>query len=365
MSSTNTLKTPKLFSKIQFLGVSLLMSGLCLGLTACTSKKQEEKPSKELNLAIWANYLSPEMQEKFTKETGIKLIISNYTSNEELLAKVQAGASGYDVAVPSDYMVDIMVKQGMLHDLQADKIPNKANLNPDFLSQEFDPENKYSLPYSWLTAGIAVHRDIFKGTISSWTELFANKELDGKISLLDDVREVLSTALKKNGYSVNTTKKEELDKAQTDLKAFRKKVKMFRTDTIDPLVAKEVAVAHAYSSDALQAAEKSGGKIEYILPVEGGTRSIDNLVILKNAKNVEAAHQLINFLLTPEANVAFVKAIKAGPVLKQTRDLLPDNLKNNPALFPPSDSLKKFERLKDLGETTAVYDRLWTELKVE
>lgn len=347
----------------------VMVAALLVGIS-CTKSGQSQEPltgqtSKQLNVAIWANYFSPEMQEKFTKETGIKLNVSNYSSNEELLAKVQAGASGYDIAVPSDYMVEIMIKQDMLLPLDAVKIPNKGNISPEFLGLEFDKANAYSLPYIWATAGIAVNTEVFSGKMTSWKDLFENKDLAGKISLLDDVREVMAMALKKNGQSLNATDEAVLKKAQADLKELRPRIKMFRSDVIDLLVNKEVAVSHAFSTDALQAEAKSGGKVRFVIPDEGASRYLDTLVILKNAKNVEAAHALINFLMTPEANVALVKAIRGGAVLKQTRELLPADLKNNPTLFPSQDSLRKFERIHDVGPATTIYDRLWTELKIE
>jgi spermidine/putrescine transport system substrate-binding protein len=305
------------------------------------------------------------MIEKFTKQTGIKVNVSNYTSNEELLAKIQAGGSGIDVAVPSDYMVTIMTKLGFLDTLDQTKIPNMALVSNEFLKQPFDPENKYSLPYSWTTTGLAIHKDLFKGTIKSWKDVFNNPELKGKISLLDDSREVTAAALKMNGYSVNTTNKDELKTAETTLLKAKSRVKMFTSDTIDPLVNKEVAVAQTYSSDALIAAEKSNGRIEFVLPDEGGTRAMDNVVLFKDSKHKESAYKLLNFMLSPEVNLAFVTTVFGGPVLSATRQQLPEKLKNSTALFPSHEKLSKFENIVDLGEQTSLFDELWTRIKTE
>lgn len=341
-----------------------IFTGLFYFLTGCT-KHPNDQAEKVVNLAIWANYLSPEMQEKFTRETGIKIQVSNYSSNEELLAKIQAGAAGIDVAVPSDYMVGIMTKLEVLRPLEHSKLPNTSGLDPALMKQEYDPENAFSMPYAWTTAGIAVNRDLYKGEVKSWKDLFENQDLAGKMALLDDVREVTAAALKMHGYSVNTTDPDELKKAEETLKKIRSNVKMFRSDMIDPLINKEVAAAQVYSSDALLAAAKGHAKIEYILPEEGGTRAIENLVILKSAKNVEAAHKLINFLLSAEANASFVKEIMGGPVVLKAKEMLPPNLKSNTSLFPPAATLSKFEGLKDVGETTRVYDRIWTGIKAD
>jgi spermidine/putrescine transport system substrate-binding protein len=333
----------------------------------CTKKSTETATApaaaKELNLAIWGNYLAPDVVEKFTAATGIKLNVSNYSSNEELLAKIQSGASGVDVAVPSDYMVAILAKSGLLEKLNSEKLPNKGQINPEFLGLPFDPTNEFSLPYAWSTAGLAVNKDLVKGELKSWKQFFENKDLSGKISMLDDVREVTAAALKANGFSVNTTNSEELNKAKKTLLAVKPRLKMFRTDTIDALVNKEIAVAHAYSSDALKAVARSGGAIVYIIPEEGGTRAVDNLVIVKGAKNIDNAHAFINFVLSPESNLSLVTQMKAGPVLTATRDLLPQELKTNEGLFPSSATLSKMEALKDVGDKTQLYDQLWTEVK--
>jgi spermidine/putrescine transport system substrate-binding protein len=354
--------------------MSILKSGLkilpiCLALifAGCTKNKdsQTQKGPRQVNLAIWGNYLSPEMVQKFTEKTGIQLNISNYTSNEELLAKVQAGAAGIDVAVPSDYMVSIMAKLELLEPIDKAQVPNSKNLLTEVTQQSYDPGNQFSLPYSLATAGIAINRDLFKGTIKSWKDVFNNNEIKGKVSLLDDVREVTAAALKFHGFSVNTTKPAELKKAEETLLKMKSKVKMFNSDTIEALLKKEVAVAHAYSTDALQAAAQSNGTIEYILPEEGGTRSVDSLVLFKTAENKKEAYELMNFLLSTDANVSFVKSIWGAPVLKETRASLPDNVKNNKALFPTQSQISKFENIIDLGDNTRLYDELWTKVKTE
>lgn len=340
-----------------------VLSGLFLG---CT-KKSEKAPAEaqEVNLSIWGNYISPEIQAQFEKETGIKIHISNYSSNEELLAKVQMGSSGIDVAVPSDYMVEIMAKMNLLETLKADQIPNKAGVSEQFLKQSFDPENKYSLPYTWTTTGIAYNKELYKGEIKSWKDLLNNKELKGKFALLDDVRETTGAALKMNGASVNTIKADEVAKAKEALLAAKKNIKMFTSDTIDILKNKEVVAAQAYSSDALQAAAQAPGKIAYVLPAEGATYAIDNLVVLKGAHHPEAAHKLINFLLSKEAELSKVKTIFGGPILKDIRKDLPKDLQDNPVLFPETATFQKLEHVRDLGADGKMYDDLWTEVKTK
>lgn len=316
--------------------------------TACT-KKPQDADTKVVNLAIWGNYLTPEMQAKFEKDTGIKLNISNYSSSEELLAKVQAGSSGIDVAVPSDYMVDIMIKMNLLEELKADQIANRSLVSPTFLGLFFDPSNKYSLPYAWGTTGIAVNRALYKGPMKSWKDLLTNPELAGKFALLDDVREVLGAALIMNGKSVNSTDPEELKAAKAVILAAKKNVKMFTSDTVDILKNKEVVAAQTYSSDAQQAVA-ANKDLEYIIPAEGCTMGLDNLVILKGSKHAEAAHKLINFLLSPEVEQNKIQNIHAGPVLKVNQKLIPPDI-------------KKFQSLHDLAEKNKLWEDIWTEIK--
>ena len=361
---------------IFFSGVTILAT--TLGLEGCTKKSetpdigsgigansQTHSQKREVSLAIWANYLPAELQAEFTKQTGIQLRVSNFSSNEELLAKVQAGASGIDVAVPSDYMVDVMIKLALLEPIDSTKIPNRAGIDPQVLKQDYDPENRFSLPYAWSTAGIAINRDLYKGTIRSWKDFFTNKDLAGKVMILDDAREVIGAALKMNGFSVNTVNPAELAKAKETLKAFRPRVKMFRSDVVDPLVNKEVVAAHCYSSEPLLAHTRTDAKIDYIIPEEGGTRAIDNMVIFKGSAHTPEALELINFLLRKETNVAFVKKNFGGPVVLATRAALPPELQKSPILFPAPGSLSKLERIHDLGEANRLYERIWTELKAE
>jgi spermidine/putrescine transport system substrate-binding protein len=331
--------------------------------SACTKKNGTGGNSPSVNLAIWSNYLTPEMQEKFQRETGVQIHTTTYTSNEELLAKIQMGSAGIDVAVPSDYMVNIMIKMNLLEPLKTEKLLNKDLIADLFLKQPYDAENKFSLPYTWTTTGIAVNTELYKKPLKSWKDLLANPALKGKFALLDDVRETTGAALKMQGHSVNTTSTAELKNAKLVLLAAKPNLKMFTSDTIEILKNNEVVAAQAYSSDALQAAAKSGGKIKFVLPEEGGTKAIDNLVAVKGGKNPEAAMKLINFLLSQENELIRVNTLKVGPVLKGTKAQLPADLQGNKALFPEEAELKKLEPIRDLGDANRMYEDLWTEVK--
>jgi spermidine/putrescine transport system substrate-binding protein len=192
----------------KFYWMSLVVLGF--GFVACTKTKEATKPGV-VNLAIWSHFVTDEILSDFEKQTGLKVVVSNYASNEELLAKIQAGAEGYDVAVPSDYMVEAMRNLKLLLPLDQAKVANARSLDPKTLKKYYDPENKFSLPFSWGTTGIAYNQKLIKTPIRSWKDLFENKELTGKFTLLDDVRETLGAALKMQAYSLNSKSLPELE----------------------------------------------------------------------------------------------------------------------------------------------------------
>jgi len=346
--------------------ISLALVGLFF--SACTKNTQSpagSSGSRVVNLAIWSNYVSPELLGVFEKKTGIKVQVSNYSSNEELLAKLQAGASGYDVAVPSDYMVFAMIKLGLVRELDYSLLPNSKSLDTKFLKKPYDPGNKYSVPYDVGTTGIAVNRTLYKGQIKGWKDLLTKTDLAGKFTLLDDARESLGAALKMAGLSLNSKNPEDLKKAKDILIQARSRIKAFTSEPKMPLVNGETAVAHAYVSDALQAGRSTGNKIEYILPEEGCTLWIDNLVIPQTSQHVKEAHEFINFLLEPASNVSTVMAILATPANKDAFSLLPKDFQSNAVLFPSDKIQAKFEMMQDMGDATALWDRMWTEVKAQ
>lgn len=338
-------------------------------LVGCTQKQsssaqgRERATARSVNLAIWSNYISPALIQEFEKKTGIRIHISNYSSNEELLAKLQAGASGYDVAVPSDYMVGAMIHLGLLQELDHAKLGNFKHLDPKYLGRAYDSANRFSVPYDWGTTGIAVNRSLFQGKLSGWKDLFESPALKGKFTLLDDVRETLGAALKSRGYSLNSKNPDELNQAKQILLAQKARIKGYTSEPMMSLINGETAVAHAFMSDALQARRETGGKIEYILPEEGSTLWVDNLVIPNGARNLPEAHELINFLLEPASNASTVTAILVSPANKDVFALLPKEVQSNPSLFPSAAALSRCEMIQDLGESLAQWDRIWTEVK--
>ena len=319
----------------------------------------------EVHLAIWANYVTPEKVTEFEKATGLKVQVSHYSTNEELLAKLQAGATGIDVVVPTDYMVGPLVHLGLLQKLNPAQIPNSTHLTPALKGQAYDPQNEFTLPYSFGTSGLAVDRRKFKGKIKRWKDLFETPELAGKFSLFDDGREVVGMALKMKGESLNTTDPAKLQAAKKFILSQKKRVKLFNSEAKQILIDGEVVAAQAYSSDALQASEATQGAIEYVVPEEGATLWIDNLAIPKGAQNVAGAHQLINFLLDASTGVSLTERMRLATANADARQSLPEALRSNPFIFPDIAANKKLESMHDIGDAAGQIEKIWTEIKAE
>jgi spermidine/putrescine transport system substrate-binding protein len=351
--------------KTKFLVSVLALLAVGLFLVAPAMAAKQAKP-KTISVYTWEEYLPKETLEKFQKETGIKVNVSYFASNEELLAKLQAGAKGYDVIMPSDYMVGVMIKLGLLAKLDHAKVPNVKSLDPKLVGRLYDSKNEYSLPYSWGTTGIAIHRGLYpKGDVKSWKQLFEDKSLAGKISLLDDPRETIGAALLRYKYSLNTQNDKELQEAKALLLQVKGRVKAFESNPMNLLTPGEVAVAHCYSSDAFFAQQQIGtkAKIDYYLPEEGCSEWIDNFAVLASSKHKDEAHAFINRFLSADSQMLTASEVGVAPSNIEAVKGLPDELRNSPILFPPEKDLKRCEVIHDIGSKTAAYDRLWTEVK--
>lgn len=353
---------------VKWFSILISISVFCAGCTRSLSFGPNsaigDQNPKVVNLAIWSNYITPALLQAFEKKYGVRVQVSNYSSNEELLAKLQAGASGYDVAVPSDYMVFVMNKLGVLQAIDRAQIPNYKLIGSRFLKKSFDPENGYSIPYHWGTTGIAVNKKIYKGNVKGWKTFFENADLGGRFSLLDDPRETIGAALKALGYNMNSKNPNELQEAKQLLLSTRKKIKAFTSEPKMSLIHGELAVTHTYMVDAYQAKnEQPKSEIEYMVPEEGGTFWIDSLVIPKGATHPKQAHQLIDFLLEAKASAQASLSLFSAPTVPTALPLLPKAFTSNLGLFPADSILAKCEMLEDLGEAQDLWDRTWTEVK--
>lgn len=339
---------------------------MLLSFAACSHNQATEQSSAkntEVHLAIWSNYVTDEMMNEFKEKTGLTPVLSNYSSNEELLAKLQAGATGYDVIVPSDYMVEVMIKTGLLEPLKTSELSNFASVDPSLKGLSYDPANSYSVPLNWGTTGIAVNKTKYAKKISGWNDVFGSEALAHKFTLLDDVRETLGVALRYEGKSINSTSAKELQAARDLIVKVKPAVKSFDSEILAGLVNGEIWLAHAYSSDALKARKQTNGAIDYIIPEQGCTRWVDNLVIPKGAPNPEGALKLINFLISKEISAKRAEELFVVPSNLEAKQLLPQDLQNDTALFPTPQMLSRCEMIHDLGPAVSQWDRAWTEAK--
>lgn len=344
---------------------TLIKSSLVLSFLALISCTQKAEEKKVLKLSIWPNYISEEVIKNFEKDTGITVEVSNFSANEELYAKLKAGGNVYDLIVPSDYMVEIMANEGLIEELGTTFDSAKANVDPNFLGKDFDKENKYSLPYAWTATGIAYNKDMIKEKVESWNAFLSNKALSGKMALLDDAREVIAAALRAKGKSINSTGEADLKEAKETLKNVRSRIKLFTSEPYLALSNKEIAVAQIYSSDALQLKREGKLNVDFVLPEEGGPIAIDNFAIPKGAQSKELAQKFVAYVLTPAQYKINFESQLFGPVVKDLAAIVAEDLKNNPVLFPKAERVSKLEQMKDLGDKTADFDRLWTEFKAQ
>ena len=322
------------------------------------------RQASDLNIFNWTEYMPQEILDAFAKEYQVKINYDTYSSNEEMLAKLTAGASGYDIIVPSDYMVSVLLKQDLLEPLDKEALTNWDNLDPRFLNLDFDPENRYSVPYMWGTVGIAVNTELVKEKITKCEDLW-NPKYAGHVVLPDDPREIIGMGLQVIGKSRNSTDPDDLEGAKRKLRSLMPAVKAFDSDSPKSLLLSgEVYLGMVWNGEAVLAALENPNII-YVMPEEGGGIWMDTLAIPKSARNKELAHEFINFLLRPEISAQLSEAFPYGNPNKESHALTDPVILNNPAAYPPDSAVQKAEWLEDVGEATVVYDRIWTELKGE
>ncbi len=316
-----------------------------------------------LRFITWSSYYPDNILNEFTAETGIKLELSYISSNEELFAKFKAGATGFDLIQPSDYMVRQMAHLGMLIPIDHSKLSNLNHIDDYFKNLPYDPDMKYSVPFTFGTTGIALNTDKVKVPEAgvTWNMLFQSPDFK-HTSLLDDMREVFGAAFLWRGLSLNTHDTKALDQARKDIVAIKPKILMFSSEVRPLLTAGEVLIAHAYSVDGVQA-HVDNPAIQYFIPKEGGTLWTDNFAIPKSGARTNEALQFINFFLDPKHAVQISTQNHLATPNKTAKEMLPEDQKGNPNLYPPPDVMKRLEFVEDLGTQLPIMSREWTELK--
>ena len=316
----------------------------------------------ELNLYNWGDYINPEILKIFEEETGIDVNLDTYGSNEEMLAKLQAGATGYDIVFPSVHMHDILHKLGMLWKSNINESEGFENIDPAFLRAETDPEGEYCLPYAWGTVGIFYNKNRVP-EVTSWEDFFAiPEEHGGEIIMLDDMREALGVGLIVNGHSVNTTDPEELKEAEEFLISQKPKISAFTYDSVPLVQSGDVAAAH-YFVGAMMYVREDPENLGYVIPEEGATMYQEDMCILATAPNKENAKEFMEFYLRPEIVAMNVEQQMNSTPNMAALELLPEDLKNNPNTNPPPEVRERLQIFEDLGQDLRMYDRAWTRVR--
>ncbi|WP_114195548.1 spermidine/putrescine ABC transporter substrate-binding protein PotD [Edaphovirga cremea] len=340
--------------------VSQLAAGL---ITLCVGAASAAD-NKTLYFYNWTEYVPPGLLEQFTKETGIKVIYSTYESNETMYAKLKTYKDGaYDLVVPSTYFIAKMRNEGMLQKIDKSKLAHFSVLDPNLLNKPFDPNNDYSIPYIWGATAIGVNADkIDPSTVTRWVDLW-KPEYKGSLLLTDDAREVFQVALRKLGYSGNTTDPKQIEEAYNELKKLMPNVLAFNSDNpANPFMEGEVNLGMVWNGSAY-VARQAGTPLVIVWPEEGGIFWMDSLAIPANAKNVEGAHKLIDFLLRPEIAAQVAETIGYPTPNLPARKLLPKEVTEDKSLYPDADIIEKGEWQNDVGSASELYETLYQKLK--
>jgi spermidine/putrescine-binding protein len=348
----------------------LVILFLVVSVAACgpSDGTGEQELATELHVYNWSEYIDPEIYEEFEQEFGVKVIEDTFSSNEDLLAKLQAGATGYDIIVPSDYMLAIMIELDLLAEINYDNIPNFKNVDGKFKDPPYDPGNKYSVPYQWGTTGIGYNADLFEEAPDSWSYLFDQEmasEYVGKMTMLNDSREVIGAALKYLGYSLNSTNEQELEEAKQLLLQQKDWVSAYDSEAFGDLIASgDAVIGHGWSGGYFMAAVEAP-HVWYVIPQEGGVIWTDNLAIPKTAPSQYTAEVFIDYLLRPEVGAKITNFTWYGSPNKASEEFIDAEILEEPGIYPPPEVMDRLEFIRDVGEATVIYDRVWTEIKVE
>jgi spermidine/putrescine transport system substrate-binding protein len=315
-----------------------------------------------LHVYTWADYIKPDLVSRFESEHRCRVVIDTFDSNEALYAKIRAGAIGYDILTPSSYMVGVLFAQGLLRPIEPSLVPNRRNVDPDYLKMALDPEMHHSVPYMLVESGIAYRRGRVKDVVASW-RMLDRTDLKGRITLLNDMRETIGAALKSLGYSLNTTDEAHLAAARDVVIRWKRNAAKFENEQYKSGIASgEFLLVHGYSGDILQV-QRENDDVAFLIPEEGTSVACDDLVIPKAARETALAHAWIDFLHDPDVaaeNTCFLSYLCPN---RAAYEKLGDEIRKNPAIFLDPKIRAKSEVIRDLGPDNAKYVKVWDEIK--
>jgi len=343
----------------RLLGV-LMIGVMSLSFVGCSSGGENGK----VVVYNWGDYIDPAVNDMFTKETGIKVVYSDYANNEEMYASVEPGNVKYDVLFPSDYMIEKMINRDMLQKMDFSQMPNYENIDEQFLNLPYDPNNEYSVPYMWGTVGIVYNKTMVDEPVDSWDILWDSKYKE-QIFMYDSERDSIMVALKKLGYSMNTRDEKQLEEAKELLIEQAPLVLAYVGDEgKNKMINGEAALMIAWAGDAMVMLEENPD-LAYALPKEGTNYFVDGIVMPKNAENVSQAYQYINFLCRPDIAKMNAEYIGYSTPISAARELLPDEVKNSEVAYPNEATLngELMEMFNDPSDIASLYSSIWTQVK--
>jgi len=328
-----------------------------------------EVTSTEVNLFVWTEYIPQDAIDCFELVYGITVNREEYSANEEMYAKLTAGGSTYDLAQPTDYWIQLMIRQGLLQKLDRAQLPVLDGFDPSYLNQSFDPNNEYSVPYQAGTYGIVVNRDKVENVPTKWADLW-KPEYAGRMVFLDDNRATIGLTLMTLGYDINTTNEAELEEAKAKLLELVPGIKLFDSDSPKTaLIAGDVDLGMTWTGEAVLA-QRELASIDYIYPEEGTILWMDNYVMVAGAPHPDAAYAWLNYSMQPELFALMLQdfpyTMPSKAALEFAKTNMPDLYNqyiNSPITNTPAEVVAKGKRFEDVGEATVIYDRIWTEIK--
>jgi spermidine/putrescine transport system permease protein len=358
------------FKRVLVLGLSMLILGSTL--SGCKNLNYVETSSRigsegnntenVLNVFNWSEYLPETVIKEFEAKYNIKVNYMTYSSNEEMLARIMAGDDIFDISVASDYMVDVMRKQKLMEEIDIGNVPNIKNIGEQFKNLYFDPGNKYSVPYMWGTAVIAVNTRNVPGEIDSYSDLWDSK-FKGSLVVLDDQRALIGVSLKKLGYSLNETNPARLQEAEAEVLKLKANIKSFNSDSpSDELIKGNVTAGYMWGAEAALAA-KENKDIKVFFAKEGMYLWQDNFVIPKGAVHKKNAELFINYLLDPVVSAKITEEFPYANPNIAAHEYIDSSILVDTAVYPTESQMKITERLQDLGDTTKLYDKIWAKVK--
>ncbi len=354
------MKRIRVFSALLALGILLAGCGGKKDEQPKDVKSAEAKSSGKLFIYNWTYYIPDEVLRDFEKEFKTTVVYDVFASNEEMFAKLKAGGTGYDVTFPSGDYVSIMIAEGMLEKIDKTKIPNFDFIDKDTLAKiKFDPGNQYSVPYINGTAGIAVNKKLVPKFEKSWS-IFGRKDLKGRMTMLDDMREVLGAALKSLGYSVNSKNPAELEKAKKVVLGWKENIMKFDSEAFaKSFAAEEFWVVQGYAENVfLELDDAKKANVEFFIPKEGGPMYMDSMVVLKDSKNKDLAYTFINYIHKPEVYAKVVDYLMLPSTNVKAREFTKVKPKYT------HEDLKNCEFKDDLGKDLELYNKVWQEIRI-